>query len=199
MSAPRSVTAIFTAPVPVNITIATNPAGRSFLVDGTAYSSSQTFAWEQGSNHTIEAALPQPGSVGTRYVFANWSDGGAMSHTITIPASATTYTANFTTQYLLTTSVSPQDGGSIGTSPTSADGYYAAGASVQLTATASGGYIFSGWGGSATGTATSKTLTMSAPRSVSANFQRAAGFRPPRLSPQSVRARKGRNQNGPRD
>lgn len=65
----------------VSATLTTNHAGLSFAVDGVTYATAQTFSWEQGSSHTISVTSPQARSGGTRYVFANWSDGGAISHT----------------------------------------------------------------------------------------------------------------------
>jgi hypothetical protein len=50
------------------------------------------------------------GARGVQYAFANWSDGGSASHAITIPATATTYAANFNPQYLLTTAGNPPAG-----------------------------------------------------------------------------------------
>jgi hypothetical protein len=185
--------------VPASITIRTNPDGRSFSADGTVYSSPHTFSWLIGSQHTISLGTQQGGE-GTRYVFANWSDGGAWSHAIIVPSSSATYTANLALQYRLATSVSPQSGGSISASPRSADGYYAAGSSVQLTASPNNRYSFAGWSGSATGTTNPKTITLAAPGSVSATFELVVGTRPPRSQPlDSRRIRKGRNQNGPRD
>ena len=172
--------------VSADITIRTVPGGCSFSADGVVYSSPHTFSWQVGSQHAISVASPQE-TGGTRFVFANWNDGGAMSHTITVPAQATTYTANFTLQYRLTTSVSPSDIGSLTISPTSADGYYDAGASVQLTATSSNSrYSFGYWSGSATGTDNPKTIIMSFPRNVTAHFWGAA-FVPSRLPPVSSR------------
>ena len=78
-----------------------NPAGRSFTVDGTAYTTAQTFTWTPGSSHTIATSSPQSGGTGVQYVWSSWSDGGAISHTIT-PTTNATYTADFTTQYYLT-------------------------------------------------------------------------------------------------
>jgi len=154
-----------------NITIRTNPAGLSFMVDGVEFATSQSFSWEPGSSHTISVVVP-PASGGTRYVFANWSDGGASSHTIIVPAESTTYTANFTTQYRLTTSISPLGGGSVIAIPVSADGYYASGSTVQLSATANSGYYFLAWSGDVTGTTNPQTIIMSAPRNVNATFRR---------------------------
>ena len=95
----------------VSITVTTNPAGLQISVDGTSYTAPRTFNWTAGSSHTLSLSSPQNGASGTRYVYASWSDGGAQSHSITVPSSATTYTANFTTQYSLTTAASPTAGG----------------------------------------------------------------------------------------
>jgi hypothetical protein len=181
------------ASVPQSTTIRTNPDGRSFSADGTVYSSPHTFSWLVGSQHTISVGI-QPVGEGARYVFAGWSDGGDSSHTITLPAAATTYTANFTLQYKLTASASPPHGGSLSAIPASADGYYAAGSSVKLTATASNGYSFSGWSGLVSGTTNPQNIAMSAPRSVSATFQPVGTTRLLRLPPQKTgRIRQKRN------
>jgi hypothetical protein len=196
---PKNTYTIEITSVPTSITIRTNPDGRSFSADGTVYSSPHTFSWLIGSQHTISFGTQQGGE-GTRYVFANWSDGGAGSHTIRVPSSSATYTANLALQYKLTTSVLPQGGGNVSASPRSADGYYAAGSSVQLTASPNNRYSFAGWSGSATGTTNPKTITLAAPGSVSATFELVVGTRPPRSQPlDSRRIRKGRNRNGPGD
>src|SRR5262249_35715828 len=129
---------------PVQISLQTNPTGLQLTVDGTTYSAPKTFSWFPGTSHTIATSTPQ-GSGGSRSVFANWSDGGAISHDVVAPTVATTYTANFTTQYLLATSVLPAGSGTISANPSSADGYYNSGTSVQLSAAANSGYAFSNW------------------------------------------------------
>src|SRR4029453_18078087 len=118
--------------------------------------------WTPGSIHTIAATATQAGSAGTQYVFANWSDGGAVSHSVTAPSSPATYTASFTTQYALTTVANPAGGGTIG--PASA--WYNSGAVVVVSATANSGYQFSGFAGALSGTTTPQNLTMSAPATV---------------------------------
>lgn len=169
--------------IPASITIRTDPDGLSFSADGTVYSSPHTFTWLIGSKHTISIETQQA-TEGMRYVFAKWSDSGTESHTISVPSSATTYTADLTAQYRLTASASPPNGGRIMASPASADGYYAAGTPVQLTANAAGGYRFAGWSGSATGTMNPKTITMSGAHNVSATFEPAGANRPLRSAPQ---------------
>ncbi len=180
------------------ITITTNPGGRTFSVDGTTHINSQTFSWTSGSNHTISTNNIH-GSGETRYVFTGWSDGGAISHTITVPAEATTYTASFDTQYLMTTTVSPLGAGSISVSPMTPDGYYASGSTVQISAVPSSGYVFSGWSGDAAGTANPQNIAVSAPRSITANFRRVSIF-PSRTPPRPSRpAPLRRDRKYPRD
>ncbi len=89
----------------LQVTVQTSPSGRTFTVDGTNYSSAQTFSWSSGSSHTIGTTSTQSGATGTQYTWSNWSDGGAISHSAS-PSSNTTYTANFTTQYFLTMNAS---------------------------------------------------------------------------------------------
>ncbi len=155
------------SPASIQVTVQTNPSGRSFTVDGTSYTTAQTFTWPSGSTHTISATSPQSEGVGTQYVWDNWSDGGVISHTIS-PTSNTTYTANFVTQHYLTMSAGA--GGAI--SPSS--DWYNSGQSVTITAAPNSGYSFSGWSGSGagsyTGTGNPATVTMNGPITEMANF-----------------------------
>ncbi len=153
----------------VQITITTSPANLLVSVDGSASSSAPLVEnWVIGSSHTIATTSPQSGGTGVQYVWSNWSDSGAISHSITVPSSATTYTAAFTTQYQLTTAANPSNGGTV--SPLSGS-FYAAGAVVPLTATPNAGFAFSSWTGNvANASSASTTITMSAPQSVTANF-----------------------------
>jgi hypothetical protein len=152
-----------------NITVTTNPSSHGFEVDGVAYTTPQTFSWIVGSSHTIATTSPQ-GTGATVYAFAGWSDGGAISHTITTPASATTYTVYFTTRFQLTASVSPISGGIISANPASADGFYDSGTSVELTAMPNPGFAFAGWTGDLSGSTNPQSVTIAAPRSVTAGF-----------------------------
>lgn len=151
----------------VNATVGTSPSGLAFSVDGTSYSSPQNFNWVTGSVHTIATTATQAPSTGVQDTFTSWSDGGALSHSVTASASAT-YTAAFSTAYLLTTAANPTSGGTV----TPASGtYYAANAVVNLTAKAKSGYAFSDWSGNVADALTATTtVTMSAPQAVTANF-----------------------------
>ena len=96
-----SSTSTTLSPATVSITLTANPVG-SIVVNGTTYTSQQTFTWIPGSLHTISANSPVPGASGTQYVWASWADGGNQSRTITTPSSPTTYTANYQIQYQVT-------------------------------------------------------------------------------------------------
>jgi hypothetical protein len=151
----------------VAVTVSSSPVGRSVTVDGTIYTTPASFNWVAGSNHTLTA--PSPQGTGTRYVFSTWSDSGTQTHTVA-PTANTTFTAGFTTQYLLTTSVSPAGSGTIAANPASPDGYYNTLAIVQLTASPAAGFAFAGFSGGLTGSTNPQNLTISAPVTVTANF-----------------------------
>ncbi len=103
VNAPAAVTANFSSGA-VAITVTTLPSGMAFAADGTTYSGSQVFQWTPGTSHTIAVTtgVCNRRGRGLRTPYASWSDGGAQSHSITVPSSAASYTANFTTQYFLT-------------------------------------------------------------------------------------------------
>jgi len=84
--------------IPPTAIVQTIPAGRTFTVDGTNYSSAQTFSWISPSTHNIAIASPQSDMTGNLYAWTGWSDGGATSHPVFFTTS-TTYTASFKTLY----------------------------------------------------------------------------------------------------
>lgn len=151
----------------VQVTVGASPLGVAFSVDGTSYNAAQILTWVVGSTHTLATASPQAAN-GTQQTFLSWSDGGALSHTVTASAGTATYTASFSTMYLLTTAASPAMGGTV----TPATGtYYASGTVVNLAATPAAGYTFGSWTGAVASTSNaSTTVTMSAPQTVTANF-----------------------------
>src|SRR5438046_1809495 len=67
-----------TATPTVQVTVQTTPAGVTFTVDGTTYSSTQTFSWARGSSHAIATTSPQNGATGVQFVWTRWSDSGAI-------------------------------------------------------------------------------------------------------------------------
>jgi hypothetical protein len=170
-AAPATVTGNFTT-ASVQITITTGPTSLLVSADGGPLTPGPLVEnWVIGSSHTIATTSPQAGTTGTQYVFSSWSDGGAISHGITVPSTATTYTASFNTQYQLTTAANPSNGGTV--SPSSG-AFYNANTIVPLTATPNSGFNFSNWTGNvANAGSASTTVTMTAPQSVTANFTQA--------------------------
>ncbi|MGB7210353.1 MAG: VCBS repeat-containing protein [Pyrinomonadaceae bacterium] len=155
----------------IPITVQTNPAGRSFTVDGTTYTSAQNFNWTSGTSHTIATTSPQNIAPGARYSWENWNGGGgAISQTVS-PTSATTYTANFALTYQLTTNSNPSNGGI--TTPVSGN-WYSSPQNVQISAVPNSGYTFSGWTGSGngsySGTNNPASITINGPITETANF-----------------------------
>ncbi len=157
----------------VNVTLGTNPSGLQLTVDGSPCTSPCARTWAANSTHTLAAAGTQTGS-GIRYTFQSWSQGGAASQSVTIGSATATYTANYATAYLLTTSASPAGSGSLSVSPTSADGYFAAGTTVQVNAVPGSGYQFTSWSGTQGGSSNPLTFSMAQPSTLVANFSSAA-------------------------
>lgn len=153
----------------VQITVATAPAGLLVSLDnGASLAAPVTTNWNSGSTHTIATATGQLSADShTRYNFGSWSDGGAQSHSIT-PTAAGSYTASFTTNYLLNTTAAPLAGGAVTNNPTGP--WYSPGAVVQLTANPAGGYFLSSWTGEDSYSNKSATVTMNGYRNVTANF-----------------------------
>ena len=91
----KSTKAVRLDPRTVQLTFQTNPGGLSLTVDGgSASKASFTRTVIVGSTHSISALTPQ--SKGSKtYTFQSWSDGGARTHNIVAPGSATTYTARY--------------------------------------------------------------------------------------------------------
>ena len=147
----------------VAVTVQTSPSGRIFKVDGESFSGAKNFSWQIGSHHSIYAVDVQEQTAGIRYEWASWSNGGGISQIVS-PTTATVYTANFTTQYFLTTSAGP--GGEI--SPSS--GWFVAGTRVPVVATNMNFYRFSAWSGDLVGSSNPTTMLMDGPKSISAQF-----------------------------
>ena len=81
-------------PITQQFTLATAPAGLQLTLDGSPVTASQAITGVVGFQREIGA--PQSQSLnGATYQFVGWSDGGASTHVIATPATATTYTATY--------------------------------------------------------------------------------------------------------
>ena len=81
-------------PQTAQISLVTVPAGLALTRDGQPVTTPSAVTGVVGMERDLGAADQNFG--GRRYQFANWSDGGAATHTIVTQATDTVYTANFT-------------------------------------------------------------------------------------------------------
>jgi len=152
-------------------TITTVPAGLTVTIDGTPYGTPKVVSWTAGTVHTLAVTSPLTNG-GTRYTLTGWSSGGATPQvTVQAQSTGTTYTATFSTQYLLTTGTNPANLGSI-----SGAGWYAAGASAPVQATVPAGYTFVAFSGDLSGSTNPQNVTMNAAKNVVANYQSIASL-----------------------
>lgn len=76
------------------LTLTTNPPGLALTFDGQPITAPFTQQDVAGSIRPLVAPSPQTVGANT-YQFVGWSDGGAQTHNITVPTTATTYTATY--------------------------------------------------------------------------------------------------------
>lgn len=134
---------------------------------------------DDGSSVTV-VATPNAG-----YVFVNWTEAGApvsASASYTFSASANrVLVGNFAlaTNYSISTSASPSVGGT-----TSGGGLFAGGSSVTVTATPNADHNFLNWteAGTQVSVSASYTFTVSANRTLVANFQAGGGSTTPAVA-----------------
>lgn len=169
----------FTPTIPAgDVEVTTVPSGLAFSTSGTgcvpaSYTAPLTLGWTPNSSCTITTTATQNGPTGVQYAFSQWQDGTTnTSDVVTAPSTTATYTATFTTNYLLTTTAGT--GGTI-----SAGGYYASGTNATVTATANNGYCFVNFTGGVTSTSNPLSVLMNAPKSVTANFAQGSGLYSP--------------------
>lgn len=114
-----------------------------------------------------------PGNGLRRLRFESWSDGGARSHDITLPAAGGGITAQIASEYPLSTTVRNPDSGRITLAPPSTDGYYREGESVVLSAVPNSGWEFVEWMGNIGSREPTTTIAMDRPVHVEAVFSQA--------------------------
>ena len=178
---PINTTTYFTPTSSPTYTIGSSPEDTSFyvIVDGNYWPAPVSFSpfydssWNVGSSHSIAVASPEwPWTSNTRYEFANWSDGGALSHNITAPSASTTYTASLTPQYYLSDYANQGCAGSIDVVPSSptGDGFYPGGSLLTFTETPTSGWTFTEWQNDLTGNTNPQNITMNDELLVTADY-----------------------------
>jgi len=140
-------------------------AGQWSVDNGTYHHDSETVAGLAVGSHTVSfkdvAGYSTPGNQ-TVNILANQVSNASATYTV-IPPSTYTLTLNYDgSQGYITNSPSGSGSGKTFT--------YTESAIVQLTAYSQFGYHFVGWGGDASGTSTTATVTMNGNRAVTAGF-----------------------------
>jgi hypothetical protein len=150
------------------VTIDTVPPNLLLVVDGATNTAPVLTNWVFGSGHNLAAIPMESGSLGTRFVWTSWSNGGLISNRVSPSSPITNYVARFTTQYLLTMEPAPGGGVDPGTS------WYDAGTVVPITATPALNSSFAGWTGAGAGAFSGSnnpaTVTMNGPITEVADF-----------------------------
>jgi hypothetical protein len=181
----------------VDVTPETYSANMGVTVDGTDFaytpinfSSFYDSTWTVNSQHSLNIApVQKPYSFDSRFNFVSWSDGGAISHSVTVPGVNHKYIATVTREYQPATNFSfPPCGGTATVTPASTDnGFYPYDQELTFNATADSGWTFAGWTYDLTGKSNPATLTADGETLVYANFNTvAAPLTLTALSPASV-------------
>jgi hypothetical protein len=150
-----------------------SPPPQYYLTTGVSPSVGGTVSPASGSyNSGAQVALTATPASGYQFTgFTGTVNSGSNPLTVTMN-SAMTETANFTqtsTQYQLTTSVSPSGGGTV--SPSCSGGCsYGSGSQVTLTATPANGYQFTGFTGTVNSASNPLTVTMNNAMTETAGF-----------------------------
>ena len=156
-----------------------------FFVSIHGYYDSQPEYWTYGPaailtdvrNNQIRLATDEVRSVPhggqRRYRFETWSNGGARTQSLALPRGGGGITANFVSEYPLSTGVTRSDGGSINVQPSSGDGHYRDGASVRLSAVSKPGWEFVRWSGDVESREPDLTIAMERPTYAEALFSQA--------------------------
>jgi PKD repeat protein len=82
-------------PRTVTLTFTSNPSGAKLVVGTVQQTTPFTRTVIVGSNNSVSAPSPQNLTLGLKFRYTSWSDGGAQSHNIVAPGTATTYRANY--------------------------------------------------------------------------------------------------------
>ncbi|WP_225307262.1 N,N-dimethylformamidase beta subunit family domain-containing protein [Adhaeribacter soli] len=159
MNGNKTIAANFVAVPTVYTLNATSSGNGNVTVDP-----NQT-SFESGSNATL-TAVPTNG-----FMFSHWSgdaSGSANPLTITMDGDKN-ITANFTAvPVLYNLSVTSSGNGSVTIDPNQSS--FTDGSQVTITAVPASGYVFSNWGGDASGNTNPLSVTMNADKFITANF-----------------------------
>ncbi len=152
------------------IIVDSTPQGVLMAVDGVDCATPCNLQRPLGAIVHVVAPAAVGLAVDTRLNFAGWLDSPLAARTLTFTAAPQLLRAPYSYAYLLTVTPSPAKSGTFQMTPSSADGFYPAGATVQIMTTALDGFKFKTWGGDATGYYRPFWIDITVPRVVLALF-----------------------------
>jgi len=174
------------------VTINSNPQGLQFTVDGTACATPCAVSRASGYSMQVIAPSAIPSSSVSRINFTSWSDGSTSNtRTVTFNQNTQSFTANYQSEWAVTSTVSPTGSATITYSPPSPDGFFPNGTQVTVTVVPANGYKFIKWTGDLSGTYTTGYLTMTAPHSITAYLESV-----PFIAPAGIMSAAGTTPNG---
>lgn len=88
-----STSSVMIVPNIVTLTFNASPSGATYTIDGQPFTGSRSEQAVVGVDRVVNVASPQF-VAGQQYKFANWSDGGAQTHTIRTPNTNQAYQVN---------------------------------------------------------------------------------------------------------
>ncbi|MBM3768194.1 MAG: hypothetical protein FJW32_22650 [Acidobacteria bacterium] len=129
---------------------------------------------DRQSGTTVALALPESLSTGadSRIRFEGWSDNPNPARTLTFGPNDQNLSFRYRSEHRLMAISDPPEAANLRIEPASADGFYAAGAQVQVTAVANEGYRFRRWDGDLDGTSAAGSVNVAFPRLVRALFDK---------------------------
>jgi hypothetical protein len=173
------------------ITFRTDPPGLRIRVNNGNFLAPRTFATGPGESFNVDAPVQQFGALQCR--FSNWSHGGPQAQTIVVSGTESVeYTLTYAKRYYASARVVPAGTGTVTQTPSSTDGFYDAGTTVEFRATAGAGRVFRGWSGDLLGnTNPVASVQVDEQRYTEANFRAlqsptVTGFSPERVTAGSL-------------
>lgn len=154
---------------PASLSVQSNVSNAKLLYDGQPVGIPFNAVVSPNSQHKIDIETPQSPSTGVRYLFNNWSNGGAKLQNLTVPFGGTTLTANFNTLYEVKGTISPLGGGNIQILTPGGPSFFAPGA-FSVSATPNAGFYFAGFTGDIESTNPTPTIQLRGPINYNANF-----------------------------
>lgn len=142
------------------------PTGLPFTVDGAACTTPCILLTKAtGAQVQVTAPASVAPDALRHYDFRSWNGGNTSnSFQVTIGDHAQVFVASYQAFYKLTVSSQPANHVGFGFFPASADGFFADGTQVAVTAAPSPGFNFKRWSGDLSGTSLTASLVMNAPR-----------------------------------